>query len=127
VDGRSLMEYSFQAAKENSCYKVKVPDSWAYSGYSGTLLVDPEAGDVVRLTMKTAELPPVTNCCQIFMNLDLKMVRIGDSQLLLPVQAQQRYLLTTADETENTITFAGCREYRGESTVSFKRPGTGRA
>jgi hypothetical protein len=125
MDGRILMEYSFQVAKENSGYKVKVPDSWVYSGYRGTLLVDPETGDVVRLTVNTSELPAATGCCEISMDLDLKMAKIGDSQVLLPSRATQRYLLTTGEETENTITFAGCREYRGESTVRFTAPEPG--
>jgi len=119
VDGRSLMEYSFQVTKENSSYKVKAADSWVFSAYSGTVLADPETGDVVRLAVKTVELPAATQCCEIGMNLDLKMVKMGGSEFLLPAQARQRYLLTTAEETENTITFSGCREYRGESTVSF--------
>jgi hypothetical protein len=125
VDGRSLMEYSFQVPQEDSSYKVKIPDSWVHSAYSGTVLVDPETCDIVRLTMKTAELPDATKCCEISMNMDLKRVRIGDSEFLLPSQAHQWYLMTTAEETENTLTFAGCREYRGESTVTFSPPEPG--
>jgi len=127
VDGRSLMAYTFQVAKENSSYTVKVPNSWIYAAYGGTVLVDPETGDVVQLTVKTADLPAATSSCEISLNLDLKMVKIGDSEFLLPAQARERYVMTTGDETENTTTFAGCRKYRGESTVSFMAPEQGQA
>ena len=122
VDGRSLMEYSFQVPKEGSSYKVKVPDSWVYTGYNGTVLVDPETGDLVRLTVKASELPAATKCCEISFILDLGRVKIGENEFLLPAQARQQYLLTDAEQTENRLTFAGCREYRGESTVTFTAP-----
>ena len=40
ADGRSLMEYTFQVEKEDSRYKVRTPDSWVYTGYSGSVWLD---------------------------------------------------------------------------------------
>jgi hypothetical protein len=47
------------------------------------------------------------------------MQEIGEETFLLPRQARQRFVGTTGSETENTITFSACREYRSESTVNF--------
>jgi hypothetical protein len=82
--GRTLLEYSFQVASENSSYKVKIPGSSVKSGYSGMVLVDAATTDVVGLTVKTAALPAAANSCEISMNLDLQMAKIGDSEFLLP-------------------------------------------
>ena len=49
------------------------------------------------------------------------MVPIGDAQFLLPRQARQRFVSPTGEEAENITEFTACREYRGESTVSFFR------
>jgi hypothetical protein len=49
-------------------------------------------------------------------------VQVGSSEFLLPKQGRQRYFGITSEEVENTTTFAGCREYRGESTVTFFPP-----
>jgi hypothetical protein len=122
LEGRRLLEYSFYVTPENSSYKVEVYGSSVKTGYSGMVLADPVTGDVVRLTMKAAELPVEANACEISTNLALQMVKIGDGEFLLPAQARQRYVLTTGEETENTTTFANCREYLGESSVSFNAP-----
>ena len=125
VEGRRLMEYSFQVPRNNSSYRVEIPGSSVKTGYTGTVLADPATREVVRLTVRAANLPVAANACEISTNLALQMVEIGDGEFLLPAQAQQRYVLTTGEETENTTTFAGCREYLGESSVSFNAPESG--
>ncbi|HEY1242994.1 MAG TPA: hypothetical protein VGF16_20670 [Bryobacteraceae bacterium] len=118
VDGRNLMEYSFEVAAEHSSYRVLYFGSWLRTGYSGTVLVDPIANDVVHLRVNTQALPAV-NACEISTNLDFNRVKIGDNEFLLPAVARQRYVTTTGEEVENTATFAQCREYLGTSTVRF--------
>lgn len=125
LEGRNLMEYSFQVAAEDSSYRVRIAGSRVKSGYSGTVLVDANTGDVVRLTVNTDGLPPAANACEISMNLDLNQVKIGDGEFLLPARGQERYVMPTGDEVENTTTFAACREYLGESSVSFTAPQPG--
>jgi hypothetical protein len=122
VEGRRLMEYSFQVAAENSSYKTEIPGSSVKTGYTGTVLADPVTGDLIRLIVKADELPAAAGACEISTNLALQMVKIGDGEFLLPAQARQHYVLTTGEETENTTTFAGCREYLGESSVNFNAP-----
>lgn len=120
-DGLTLMEYSFEVAPEHSSYKVNYSGSSVKSGYSGTVIVDPMSGDVVHLTVKTNALP-AANTCEIFTDLDLGRVKIGDGEFLLPGRARQRYVTTTGEEVENDTSFAQCREYSGTSTVSFGSP-----
>src|SRR5258707_1504571 len=64
VDGSRLFEYSYEMPIGKSSYSVKIPDGWAVTGYSGTLLLDPEAADLVRLVVRTDQLPPVRSACQ---------------------------------------------------------------
>ena len=45
VDGNRLFEYSYEMPIGKSSYNVKLPDGWAVTGYSGTLLLDPETND----------------------------------------------------------------------------------
>ena len=122
VEGRSLFEYSFQVPMPESHYKVKVGKSWAYTGYSGTIQVDPETDELVGLRVETAELSPATGECLSVSNLEFGIVQIGDAPFLLPKLSHQRFVSPTGDEVENTTEFANCREYRGESTVSFEEP-----
>jgi len=121
ADGRSLLEYSFQVRREDSHYKIKTKDDlWIYTAYGGRFLVDPETEDVVRMSVQTAELPPATNQCMLETDMDFGIAQIGDAPVLLPTHARQRFVYQDGEETENTTTFANCREYRGESTITFE-------
>jgi hypothetical protein len=119
VDGRSLMEYSFQVLKSDSRYRVKLDNSWVTTAFSGTFQVDPETDDLVRMTVETGELPIATGQCQSTTAMEFGMTRIGDAQFLLPTQTRQRFVNPTGEEAENITGFTNCREYRGESTLSF--------
>lgn len=111
ADGRSLLEYSFQVRREDSHYKVKLKDgSWIYTAYGGRFQVDPETEDVVRLSVETSELPPATDQCS----------RSATRPSFCPPHARQRFVYLDGEETENTTTFANCREYRGESTITYE-------
>lgn len=119
VAGRDVMEYSYQTAQENSRYKVKTKDGWVYTAYSGTFQVDPETDEVLRMTVQTAELPPSTGSCRTTTTMEFARVHIGDGQFLLPTAGRQRFIDRQGEEVENTTTFSACREYRGESTITF--------
>jgi hypothetical protein len=65
IKDRHLMEYSFTVPEERSHYKAKAGNQWVITGFTGTLLVDPVTGDLVRLTFRTEELPAATNACEV--------------------------------------------------------------
>ncbi|HWC99673.1 MAG TPA: hypothetical protein VG456_23090 [Candidatus Sulfopaludibacter sp.] len=117
VDG--LLEYSFHVPQEQSRYKVKTAESWVYTAYSGAFRLDPETAEVARLTIRTAELPASTGSCQTTTSMEFLPVKIGDREFPLPQHGQQRFVDINGDEVDNTTSLASCREYRGESTVSF--------
>jgi hypothetical protein len=133
VDGRTLMEYSFRVAKANSSYKVKVHNSWAPVPYSGIVRVDPETAGVVWLTITDDDLPAGVGACPTTTALDYALAQIGEERFLLPRLGRQRYIYPDAEEVQNTTELSNCREFRGESTVTFfEGPGpvasdTGRA
>jgi hypothetical protein len=57
--------------------------------------------------------------CQAASTLDYQRVHIGDSDLLLPRQAELQIELENGPETRNVTTFAHCREYQAESEIVF--------
>jgi hypothetical protein len=119
AEGRSLMEYSFQASKEQSGYRIKAATSWIRISYSGTFQVDATTGSVTRVHLETGELPAAAEACASSTSMELGSVRIGGGEFLLPTRSRQRFVSTTGEEAENTTTFSACREYLGESKVTF--------
>lgn len=119
MDARRLMEYSFSVPLEESHYRVKAGKEWVTTGYTGTLLVDPQTAELVRLAVRTEELPAATTICETQTTLDYGMVPLGGVDYLLPKATRQRFIGRDGAEGENAIAFASCREYRGESSVTF--------
>jgi hypothetical protein len=117
--GRSLMEYSYSVPIEESHYRVKAHKEWIVTGYTGTLLVDPKTSELVRLTVRTDELPPASGDCEVDTALEYGTVRLGGDDYLLPKVTRQRFIGHDGSEAENTITFSACREYQAESSVTF--------
>jgi len=123
VSGRLLSEFGFRVPQENSRYayvfgkerrqQVNVP-------YAGTFLVDPKTSDLVRLVIRTSQLPAETGTCGITRTLDYGRVRLNDADFLLPTQA--RVSVIHADETvaENSVHYSACREFQAESTLRFE-------
>ena len=125
---RSLMEYSYRVPFEESHYRVKIHKDWVVTGYTGTLLVDPKTSELVRLTVRTDELPPASGDCETDTALEYGTVQLGGDDYMLPKVARQKFIGRDGSESENTITFSGCREYQAESSVTFGGgPGSVRA
>jgi hypothetical protein len=118
-NGRVYLEYSFQVAQPDSHYKVKAGDSWVFIAYSGTFQVDAETADVVSMSITSGDSPAATGICQVTTSIDFARLQIGSQEFMLPTQTSQRFVYPHLEETENTTVFANCREFRGESTLTF--------
>jgi hypothetical protein len=119
LDHRLVFEYSYRVPVEESGYRVKGGKEWLPTGYSGRLWVDVKTADLVRLAVVTDELPEASGTCETHTTLDYDLVPLGKFEYLLPKTSRQRFIGRDGGESENLVEFARCREYRGESTVSF--------
>jgi hypothetical protein len=116
---RTVLEYSFVVPREESHYRVKAGKEWVVTGYTGTLLIDPKTADLVKLTVRTDELPPASGDCETESALEYGTVQLGGDDYLLPKLTHQKFIGRDGSESENTITFASCREYHAESQLKF--------
>jgi hypothetical protein len=119
VDGRMVLQYSFQVPVTASHYQIRVRDSWQHTDYSGSIEVDAETADVLRMRIVSGEFPVASGICQATSTMDFTLIRIGDAAFLLPRTANHHYVYPTAEEIETTTVFANCREFHGESKLSF--------
>jgi hypothetical protein len=119
LNSRRVLQYSFTMPEDQSHTRVKAGDHWLISGYTGTFLVNPETADLLQLNVRTEELPRETNLCEVDSTLEYSMVRLDGADYILPSLTRERYINQSGSEAENAITFSSCREFRGESTVTF--------
>jgi hypothetical protein len=114
-----LHEFSFRLEKTASNYRVKVGDGWVIVGCDGVFQVDPGTLDLVRMRVRVADMPDASGDCETTTTIELGLARIGDGEFLLPKLTRQRFVTVNGEEAENTTTFSACREYRGNSTITF--------
>jgi hypothetical protein len=58
--------------------------------------------------------------CQADATLDYHSLHVGDSDVLLPRQAELQLVLDDQRETNSTTTFSNCRQYKTESALHFE-------
>jgi hypothetical protein len=122
VNGKTLFAYSYRAAVSISHFDVKTDSEWRPTAYEGEFQLDPQTAELESLVVRTVDPPAGTPFCEATSTLDYQQVHIGDSQVLLPRNAELRIELRNGPETRNLVTFTNCREYQAESEIVFGDP-----
>jgi len=116
---RLLLQYSFYVPRARSHYRVRSGREWVMVDYGGTIDVDPETADVVAMRIESGAMPDASGICQATTAMEFVKVSMSGGQFLLPKKANNHFIYPNGDETENTMTFGNCREFHGESTLTF--------
>jgi hypothetical protein len=111
VQGKRLLEYSYAMPVEKSTYKIKTSAGWTLTAYSGTLLLDPEVADLVKLTVRTAVLPASSFACQATTEITYGRTSIHDRLVLIPSDTRLNIISLSGSESLSQTSFANCREY----------------
>lgn len=119
--GRSAFQYSFHVPFEESHYRFKYSGASVIVGYTGTLLVDEETSALLRLKIRTEELPAETANCEVDTALDYGTVRLNNGDFLLPTAAHQKTIARDGSESDNRYSFSACRDFKAESTIDFDK------
>ncbi len=117
LDGQSMLAYRFEVPENLSTYKFEAAGQTWITGYSGRFLLD-RSGDLWRLLVRTTTPREDLHACEADSSVDLHQVKIGTSEYLLP--GESRFVVIgTGTESDNISTYSGCREYHGETVLSF--------
>jgi hypothetical protein len=111
MDGRRLLTYSYDLPITKSGYRIMTHDGWTVTAYSGTLSLDPEASDISRLTVRTAELPESSPACQAISEVTYGRTSIHERMVLIPRETRLRTIDRPGSESSSLTIFAACREY----------------
>lgn len=122
INGRRLIEFSYQTAEKESHYEVRISFTKFVTGYSGSVFLDAETGDLVRITALSDVLPEQTGYCQVSKQLNYTRLRIGGADTLIPNEATSTAIDRDEVEMSSTSAYSSCREYVGESVLRFDDP-----
>ncbi len=122
LDGRRALRFDFSVSLLNSGYHIRVNDREAIVAYHGSFWADPETADVQRLIVDADELPSTLGLSRATDRMDYARIPIGAGDFLLPAASELTMIDLNGNENRNRTTFTGCRQYSGESVLSFEEP-----
>ena len=127
IDGRAVARFDYTVPQFRSGYRITVGPHSGITGYRGSFWNDLETLDVMRLDVEAVDLPPVLPLRAARDSMQYERVAIGESTFLLPRSSEMVMEDFQGGASRNVIHFSRCRQYAGESTLSFAEVPEGEA
>jgi len=125
TDGHKTYRYDFEVPQPKSHFLVRRGSAEGIVAYKGSFWADVETLDLVRVELKADSIPAYIGVRMVEESMHYKIMQIGKSDFLLPRHSQ----LSTSDQSGNSslnmMNLEHCREFSGESVVTFGGPATG--
>lgn len=122
VEGRTAEQFDFLVKRLVSGFIVRVGQVEHTIGYSGSFFVDTVSLDLIRLDLVADDVPADLGLSRITDRMDYALVRIGEGSFLLPASSELITSRIDGQEHRNQVRFSSCRQYAGESVLSFEDP-----
>jgi len=119
VDGRRTLRWTYTVEQRDNSFAVRVLDRQAVLASHGSFWADAKTLDVIRLEVEGDEIPPELELLRVSDSVDYMRVKIGTDSFLLPHGAESRVLDSHNKESVNRVQFTSCRQYLGETKLSF--------
>ncbi len=119
---RRTVRYDYKVPLMLSGYRISIPPREARVAYYGSLWVDKETLDLIRLEVRSNEIPLDLGLAEVSDAIEYGRVLIGDSEFLLPRTSELGMLELLGGESRNRTVFSACRQFSGESFLSFGEP-----
>jgi len=119
VGGRAEARYDFSISQMMSGFHVSHGLFSSVVGTSGSFWADPDTYDLHRLEFHADDLPPELLYREVSTAIYYERVRIGESDVLLPQQADLRVVDADGVENRDLIEFTHCQGFHTESTLHF--------
>ena len=119
LNGRTTARFDFEISRVASGYHIRIGPIEGIAGQKGTFWVDRESLDLLRLDVEAVEIPEYLPLSSSTESLLYERVKIGESDFLLPKSSELIMVDDKGNASRNTITFSRCKQYSGESTLTF--------
>lgn len=123
LEGRRALRYPFRVGANVTNYKIQVGTRWAMVPYGGSVWAEAATLDLLRLVVEVEHIPDSLGLKRATTQIDYGKVRVGASEFLLPERVD--FVMQRADgsESRNRTRFTRCRQYVGETEISFEELG----
>ena len=123
LEGRRAARYPYEVAEMISGYRLRVSrGEWAVVGYYGSVWVDAEREEVMRIEIIADQIPLRLGLKESRTAIYYGDVKIGDQTYRLPTRTIESTLTFNEQQSRNEGRFLACRQFVGESKLSFGDP-----
>jgi len=121
-DHHQTYRYDFVVPQERSTFAVKHGEAAAIVSYHGSIWADSETLDLVRIELRADRMPPGLGLRFVAEDIHYGVVRIGDTDVLLPDHADIEAADVGSTHSVDLFSLENCRQFSAESSVAFGQP-----
>ncbi len=116
---RASVRFDYRVPLMMSGYTLHAKNVKASVGYHGAVYADPKSLDVQRIEVQADDIPLALQLSDASDRVDYARTAIGGGQFLLPEASELKLTDLNGLENVNRIRFASCRQFTGESVLTF--------
>ncbi len=117
--GKKAIRFDYNVPQMLSGYRIRVSGASAIVGYHGLFYADPATFNIERIEVIADNIPAELFLSSASDTIDYAMAHIGDGDFLLPSESELSMIGAEGGEERNRLKFSSCREFSGESVVTF--------
>ena len=121
-DGRLVVRFDYRIEQKKSRYALSDGEATAMVPYHGSFWADAGSLQLIRLEVQADDVPSKIRIRGSHIVLTYAPARIGGADFLLPQSSDLLLTDTAKNESRNLTRFEQCRQYQGESVMSFVDP-----
>jgi hypothetical protein len=126
-EGRKTLRYNLLVPQEKSRFRVRHNGAVGMAGYEGSLWVDAETFDPVRVDFKVNRIPSALGVRLIEESMHYRKLTIGNSEFDLPDRSELAATDDMGTYSLNMVKLEHCREFTSDSVVKYGSPVQGSA
>ncbi len=119
LDDRAVVRFDYTVPLLMSGYKLHVGNREAVVGYHGSVYADAKSLDVQRIEVAADNIPAELGLSAAEDRVNYARVAIGEGQFLLPETSELTMIGLDGSQNHNQVRFASCRQFAGESVLTF--------
>jgi hypothetical protein len=121
-DGRKALRFNLRVPVEKSHYCVRRAGLSAFTAYEGSVWVEPDTLDLVRVDFKANQIPSSIGVNLVEESLHYKKLTIGKSEFVLPDHSELCTLDAAGNYCLNMVKLDRCHEFVSDSVVTYGAP-----
>jgi hypothetical protein len=119
---KKLWRWDYRISHYQSGWVINSSGIQQTVGSEGSFWVDPQTLDLVRMETRATDFLPNFPLAAVESSVEYGRVSIGGQQALLPLRAELKTTTPQGAESRNLTEYTNCRQYAGQSTISFAAP-----